>query len=269
MRWLPIFFYSIRLIFRARFLTVTLFSVLFLSVAVLLAGQFAGRQPETVSLDVGISVIRLVLPFIIVLLSQELISSEFGRRYFLGTLTYPCTRFTWLAGRFFALSSAVVLIMAIMAIVLVFLVGWVGGGYSQATPVDLGFPYLVVIGFIAIDAMVLISLSILIALLASVPSFVLLGVLGFMLAARSFSAIINLLARDSSVVPGAEVYGAGVSLLGYMLPDLGALDVRGVALYGQMEFLSSDWLWLIMSCASYSLALLGGAAWIFNRRRFS
>lgn len=90
-----------------------------------------------------------------------------------------------------------------------------------------------------------------------------------MLAARSFSAIINLLARDSSVVPGAEVYGAGVSLLGYMLPDLGALDVRGVALYGQMEFLSSDWLWLIMSCASYSLALLGGAAWIFNRRRFS
>lgn len=181
MRWLPIFFYSIRLIFRARFLTVTLFSVLFLSVAVLLAGQFAGRQPETVSLDVGISVIRLVLPFIIVLLSQELISSEFGRRYFLGTLTYPCTRFTWLAGRFFALSSAVVLIMAIMAIVLVFLVGWVGGGYSQATPVDLGFPYLVVIGFIAIDAMVLISLSILIALLASVPSFVLLGVWGLCL----------------------------------------------------------------------------------------
>lgn len=262
------FFVAIRLAFRARYVGLVLFSVAFLSLAVLLGAQFAGRQPATVALDVGISVIRLLLPFVIVMLVQELLSNELERRYFLSSLSYPCTRLAWLWGRFLAVTALIFGLLCVMAILLVALVGLAGGGYMQATSVDLGAPYLVVIGFIALDLLVLITLSCFLALVASTPSFVLIGTLGFMLVARSFAAVVDLLARDSSVVSDVDSYSSGIGLLGYLLPDLGALDVRAMSLYGKIELLPADWPWLLLSCLAYVFVLMALSVWAFSRKRF-
>jgi Cu-processing system permease protein len=263
------FLTGLLLAFRARYLWLASCSLLVLALAVLLAAQFSGRQPATVALDVGLSVMRLLLPLVLVLMTQELLSREFDRRYFLNTLTYPRPRHSLLLGRFLAVAALTLGLLLALALLLALLAGLVGQGYAQATPVTLDQHYLVTVGFIGVDLLLLTALACLLAVVASTPSFVLIGTFGFMLVARSFAAIVELLSRDTSVVGDAESYRAGLGLLGYLLPDLGALDVRMVALYGKMQFLPADWPWLLLSSLAYIVALLALAVWALQRKRFA
>lgn len=269
MSFYPDFASGVVLAFRAHFLWLAGISLCFLLVIAWMASEFSGRQPATVALDVGLSVIRLILPLIMVLLVQELLSREFERRYFLSSLTYPRARQGLLLGRF---ASVVVLMLGVlitMALALALLVAWIGEDYAQATGVSLGWPYVATVALIGLDLLVLTALAAFLAMVASTPSFVLIGTLGFMLMARSFAAIIELLTRETWVVESAENYRAGVGVLGYLLPDLGALDIRMTALYGRMEFLPSDLGVLVISCLAYAFAFLGLAVWVLQRKRFA
>lgn len=258
-----------RLAFRARFGWLVVGSLLVLAIAVFLSAQFSGRQPATVALDIGLSVIRLLLPLVLVLMTQELLSREFDRRYFLSTLSYPHPRHGLLLGRFIAVSTLTLGLLLLLAGALALLVWLIGQGYAQASPVALDHHYLITIGFIGLDLLVLAAVATLLAVVASTPSFVLIGTFGFMLVARSFGAIVELLTRNSMVVGDAESYRSGVSLLSYLLPDLGALDVRTIALYGKMELLPADWPWLVLSSLTYIVGLLAVAVWALNRKRFT
>ena len=254
---------------RARFGWLALGSLLVLAVATLLSAQFSGRQPITVALDIGFSVIRLLLPLVLVLMTQELLSREFDRRYFLNTLSYPHPRHGLLLGRFIAVAALTLGLLLLLAAALALLVWLIGQGYAQSTPVALGHHYLVTIAFIGLDLLLLTAVATLLAVVASTPSFVLIGTFGFMLVARSFGAIVELLTYNSGVVSDAEGYRAGIGLLGYLLPDLGALDVRMVALYGKLELLPADWPWLVLSSLTYTVGLLALAVWALNRKRFA
>lgn len=269
MLYSPDFLVGLRLALRARYLWLAGCSLLVLALAALLAAQFSGRQPATVALDIGLSVMRLLLPLVLVLMSQELLSREFDRRYFLSSLTYPRPRHSLLLGRFLAMAALTLGLLLVMALLLALLVGLVGQGYTQSTPVALGLHYLVTVAFVGVDLLLLTSLACLLAVVASTPSFVLIGTFGFMLMARSFAAIVELLTRDASVVGDAESYRSGVGLLGYLLPDLGALDLRMVALYGSVDFLPADWPWLLLSSLAYIVALLALAVWALQRKRFA
>lgn len=262
------FLTGISLALRARYLSQGFCSLLVLALAVLLAAQFSGRQSATMALDVGLSVMRLLLPLALVLMTQELISREFERRYFLNSLTYPRPRYGLLLGRFLSVCALTAGLLLVMALLLVALVWLVGRGDAKGASIALDH-YLVTIVFIGLDLLLLASLACLLAVVASTPSFVLIGTFGFMLMARSFSAIVKLLNRDASVVGDAESYLAGVGLLSYLLPDLGALDVRMVALYGEMNFLPADWPWLLLSSLAYVIALLALAVWALQRKRFA
>jgi ABC-type transport system involved in multi-copper enzyme maturation permease subunit len=261
----PDFSIALRLALRARYLWLACCALLVLGVAAVLAAMFSGRQPATVALDVGISVMRLLLPLVLVLMTQELLSREFERRYFHNSLTYPRPRLHLLFGRFLAVVALTLFLLLAMALLLGLVVFWVGQGYAQAAPVNLGWHYLLVVAFVALDLLLLTALACMLAVLAATPSFVLIGTFGFMLVARSFAAILELLSGDAS----AENYRAGVGLLGYLLPDLGALDVRMVALYGQIDLLPADWPWLVLSTLAYAGGLLGLAVWALQRKRFA
>lgn len=265
----PDFLVGVRLALRARYLWLAGCSLLVLALSVLLTAQFSGRQPATVALDIGLSVMRLLLPLVLVLMTQELLSREFDRRYFLNTLSYPHPRHSLLLGRFIAISALTLGLLLVLAGALTLLVWLIGQGYAQATPVALDHRYLITIGFIGLDLLVLTAVATLLAVVASTPSFVLIGTFGFMLVARSFGAIVELLTRNTTVVSDAESYRSGVGLLGYLLPDLGALDVRMVALYGKLELLPADWPWLVLSSLTYTVGLLALAVWALNRKRFS
>lgn len=260
---------GIRLALKAHFLPITLGFMGFMLLAAVLAAQFSGRQPASVALDVGLSVMRLALPLVIVLVVQELISREFERRYFLSSLSFPSTRARFLLSRF---GSAIVLCIAVLlvwSVAMALTVWMLSQGYEQVSPVALGGHYVVTILFIGLDMLLLIALATLLAVTASTPSFVLIGTYGFMLVARSYTAIIELLTRNSYVVGDAEQYRAGIGFLGYLLPDLGALDVRMITLYGRMEFLPQDWIWLLLSILGYAVGMLALAVWALNRKRFA
>ncbi|QTN48483.1 hypothetical protein EQ836_11665 [Ectopseudomonas mendocina] len=235
----------------------------------LLSAYFGGRQPVTVALDVGISTIRLLLPLLIVLLVQDLLSREFDKRYYLNSLTYPRARSSLAFGRFVAVLSLVWGLLLVVGLLQVGLVQLIGSFFSQAAPVALGGGYLIVMFFLSLDLLVLTTLATLLAVVASTPSFVLIGTFGFMVVARSYGAIVELLSRDAGLVSNAEGYRAGLGVLGYLLPDLGALDVRMIALYGKVDFLPADWPWLLASSLGYASALLALAIWALQRKRFS
>jgi len=267
--YLSDFLVGVRLSLRARYRWLAGCSLLVLALSVLLVAQFSGRQPATVALDIGLSIMRLLLPLVLVLMTQELVSREFDRRYFLNTLSYPHPRHGMLLGRFVAISVLTLGLLLLLAGALALLVCLIGQSYAQGTPVALDHHYIVTIAFIGLDLLLLAAVATLLAVVASTPSFVLIGTLGFMLAARSFGAIVELLTRNIGVVSDAESYRSGIGLLSYLLPDLGALDVRMVALYGKLELLPADWPWLVLSSLAYTVGLLALAAWALQRKRFA
>lgn len=263
------FLIALRLALRARFLSFTFWTVVGLFTIVFLGAQFSGRQPGTVGLDVGLSTIRLALPVLTVLLLQEVLSREFDRKLFLTSLTYPRPRYGFLLGRVTAIGVLVLGLLASLAILLAVATDWIGQGVSQSRLPALGLPYLVTIVFVALDLLVVLAIGTLLSVLATTPSFVLIGTLGFMLVARSFSAIVALLTRDSTLVGHTEAYQSSLSIIGYLLPDLAALDVRMIALYGEWSFLPSDWALRVVATLAYTAALFAMAVWALNRKRFS
>lgn len=260
---------ALRLALKAKFIWMVSGILLVVALATFLSAYFGGRQSVTVALDVGFSTMRLLLPLMIVLLVQELLSHEFDKRYYLNSLTYPSARTTLLLGRFAAVLALVLCVLFALGVLQVGLVRFIGDIYPQATPVALGQPYLIVIVFLLLDLLVLTALATLLAVVASTPSFVLIGTFGFMLIARSYGVIVVLLSETPSLVVNTEGYRASLGVLGYLLPDLGALDVRMLALYGKPEFLPTDWPWLVLSGLGYALALLALAIWALQRKRFA
>lgn len=263
------FMMGLRLSLRAHFSVLLAVGVVLLIVAVLMAAQFSGRQPATVGLDVGFSVIRLVLPLVVVLGAQELFSREFDRRYFLLTLSYPRRRSSFIIGRFSVLFFIVFVQLLVMCFVLVFLVREIGSQYEQAAPPNTGLKFVGVFLFYSCEAFLLASLATLLAVVASTPGFVLIGVFGFVFIARSYSAVLALLAQNAYVIDDAQGYKSGLGVLGYLLPDLGRLDIRMVALYDKIDFLPDDSFFLIVSVLAYSLALLAISVFVLQRKRFS
>lgn len=263
---------SFKLALRARFATMAFYLLLAMVGAALLAAQFSARQLATVSLDVGLSVIRLGLPVIAVLLVQELMTREIDRRLYLTSLTYPRPRRRWLLGRVSAVCLMLLSVMVLMAVALAVVVAFEAGMYTQATPVSLGLPYLVTLVFIALDLLAVVAVATLLAVTATTPSFVLIGSLGFVLIARSYMPIVQMLRDNQSLVSNLadpKTYTNTLNALSYLLPDLGTLDVRMVALYGKLEFLPGQWPFVVGATLAYVLALLALAAWQLNRRELA
>lgn len=260
---------GVRLAFRARFGWLAVGSIFSLVICSLLSAEFSGRQSSTVAMDVGLSAIRLLLPLILVLMTQEVICKEFERKYFLNTLSYPHPRHALLLGRALSVLSLVLGLLITMASMLALVTYALSSEYVQNTPVSLGPNYLVTVTFIGLDLLVLSAVATFFAVVGSSQALVLIGTLGFMLIARSFGAIIELLTRNAGVVTDIESYRSNLSLLRYLLPDLGALDVRMIALYGRIDYLPADWPLLVLSSLAYIVGLLGLAVLALQRKRFA
>lgn len=263
---------ALRIVFQARISVICLWLLAALGVAVVLAAQFSARQPATVALDTGLSLMRLALPLLVVLLVQELFVREFERKLFLNSFTYPRPRLYWLLGRVGAIVVVATGLLLIMGLGLASLLLLISKGYPQATAISLGLPYWITIAMIGVDILVVIAVATLLAITAKTPSFVLIGTIGFTLIARSYTPIIELLRNNPYVVEkiaDPRIYQDSLGMLAFLLPDLGRLDVRMIALYDKMAFLPHDWLLLLIASLAYVAALLGVAGWVLNKREFS
>lgn len=263
---------GLRVLARAGFAWVGLWVVVGLVVVVMTAAEFSARQPATVALDVGLSVMRLVLPIFSILLVQELLTRELERKSFLIAFTYPRPRSLWLAGRLAAILLVLAAMLILMSGLLALLVNFVARGYPQTTPVALGLPYLVTLLFASVDLLVVVGMATLIALSTTTPSFVLIGTLGFLLIARSYMPIVQLLQNAEYLVDkfaDPRLYKSSLNALNFVLPDLGTMDIRMVALYGKLEFMPPQWPILLASALVYAVALFCVAVWRLNSREYS
>lgn len=266
---LRVFVNALLLMRRAKYIQASVAIVCVVALVAQLSAYFGGRQPATVALDVGLSTLRILLPLLMVFQVQELFSREFDKRFYLGALSYPGLRWTFLIGRLSAILLWLLLVLFLTALALIAVVNLAGLGYPQATPIRFGGGYFMVFGFVAADIFVIAAVAVLIAVLASTSSMVMVGTFGFMVIARSYSSIVELLTRDAGLVVAAEQYRSGLGALGYFFPDLGALDIRGVALYGRYEFLPFDWGWLLLSSFGYVIGVVGVSVLAFQHKRFS
>lgn len=258
--------------FRAGFGALALWLLVTLALIVLVAAEFSARQPATVALDVGLSVIRLAFPVFSILLVQELITREFERRLHLTTLTYPRPRFHWLAGRLIAIGQILLCLLIVAGGLLALLVQYVSSSYDQSTPVVLGLPFVVTLAFAGIDLLVVCAIATLLAVSFTTPSFVLIGTLGFVLIARSYMPIIQLLQGGDYLVDkiaDPRLYKESLNLLNFLLPDLGTLDVRMIALYNKWDFLPGQWPLLLCATFAYVVALISLAIWRLNTRQLN
>lgn len=260
---------SLLLALRSRFSALSIVLGLGLVLVVICAAEFSGRQPATVALDVGISFVRFVLPVMAVLLSQELIFREIERRYYLCSLAFPASRGFFLVSRISAIYFLMLVLLALMAALLALVVQWIALGYEQSTPVAFGLKYCVVMLFVALDVLVVVSLAVLLSVYAASSGFILLGCIGLVLVGRSYSSVIDMLSSNSSLVGNADAYQSGLGVLGYLLPNLGWLDIRGVALYGRWELLPVDWLGGFLGVSMYAVALFCVAVFGLQRKRFA
>ena len=263
---------SWRIASHSRLTSIILWLCAALIISVLIAYQFSARQPATMALDVGISVIRLALPLLVILLVQELFSREIERKLYLNSFTYPRARAYWLLGRVVTIVLICTGLLLIMGLLLAILTTFSASGYEQTTPISLGLPYLFVLSFILVDLLVVIAISTLLAISASTNSFVLIGTIGFTLIARSYTPIIELLRNNPYTVSefsNPRLYQDSLGILSFLVPDLGRLDIRMIALYDKMAFMPVDWPQLIGATLAYITALLGLTIWVLNKREFN
>ncbi|MBB6340050.1 ABC-type transport system involved in multi-copper enzyme maturation permease subunit [Pseudomonas fluvialis] len=235
---------------------------------VFLASMFSARQPATVSLDIGISVIRIFLPMLIFVVVHELISREFERKYYLCTMVYPLSRVRWLVSRILAAWLLAIGLLVWLFVLLGFEVFWISGWYQQSTPVSLLGGLSFTAALLVFDALVFTAVVVFLSVFSSSAGFVFLGGAGFLIIARSYSSVLELLGVSPWVVGDgyAGFYRNGVGWLYYLVPDLGQLDVRGVALYSTWEVLPSGLIWSVTSSVIYAFIFIALAIFAVRRR---
>ncbi|WP_127556380.1 ABC transporter permease subunit [Saccharospirillum alexandrii] len=257
---------SLLVLYKAKFVRVLLALLVSIALITVLSAQFSGRQPATVSLDVGLSAIKIMIPILFALFCQELIVKESERKSFLQSLAYPHDRIKFFINRWLAGLLTVLAFYFSAALLLLIIVYFISLGYSQATPVSLDGKYWVVVAFGAIDILAISTIATLLAVVAQSPGFVLVGTIGLTIVGRSYSTVLQLLSGDNLVVDDPEQYRSGLGWVTSIIPDLGALDIRQVALYNDWSFLSSGLLNISVTSLVFSVAVLSLATLLFNSR---
>lgn len=258
---------GILLAWKAKIWVLVFWLVVALVAVVFTVAQFSGRQPATVSLDVGLSFIRIYMAIVVSLLAQELLAKEFERRYFYYSLSYPVSRAVVLTARTASIYLIGFAVLILSALVLYSIVTLIGAGYSQSRPVSLSAPFLMVVMFLALDLAVITAFAGLLSILSKTPGFVLIGTVGFAIIARSYSSVIQLLGGERILVDNPESYKSLLSLLDFLLPNLGMLDIREIALYNDYSFLPNHLSVVILNPLLYSTFLMLLSIWMFNKRR--
>lgn len=260
---------AVLLILRARQWLIAAVLGILVALVAWLASEFSPRQPATVALDVGLSFIRIAVPLLALLQTQDLLAREIERRQILISLTYPRSRATFLIARYSAVVMVATAMTIYLSLILAAVVAFVGTGYHQQTPIALGGAYVLTIAFMLLDFAVVVAFAAALATISTTPNLVLLGGLGFMIAARSASTIVQLLKSDHNLVQGAQWYQQGLESVQWLIPDLAALDVRPIALYGKMALLHQSPAALLLMAIAYVAVLLALACGYFQRRQFA
>jgi ABC-type transport system involved in multi-copper enzyme maturation permease subunit len=257
--------------FRGRGAKLIVFLGLLSAAIAWLAAEFSGRQPETVALDVGFSLIRLFGALLVLFWVTELIGKDLERRTIFFVLAYPFSRSVYIASRFLAvagLAAAAVLGLALFSLATWWLVAH--SGYVQSSPVNLqGTVLPATLALIWLDLAAIGAFSLLIAALSTTPMLAFFVGLAFVVSARSLGPILAYLSTsDPAAKKLAVVYEPLLNAVHWVIPDLSRLDIRSAALYGTWPDMDAT-LWASLHVALYCAIALALAMLFFQRRELN
>lgn len=240
-----------------------------LIVAAFLAGSFSLRQPQVVSLDIGLSGLRFLGVLLVLFWMQEAFVRDIERRTITLACTYPVPRSAYVLGRFAGVMALVALAVALWGGLLFFMAqyaSWGGGDLSR--PV-FGLGYLVVLLGVLLDLMVLGSLVLLLvsASTSSLMPFLVGG--AFAVAARAVGPVLDYLALSADADPAMKQNFLPVlEKIRWLIPDLSRLDWREVVLYGT-EPATRDVVSGVLIALGYFVLTLWLAVWRYERREIA
>lgn len=257
--------------FRGRGARLIAFLGLLTAVAAWLAAEFSGRQPETVALDVGFSLIRLFGALLVLFWITELLARDLERRTIYFVLAYPFPRSIYIFSRFLAVAGLAA--MAVIGLGLFTLTAWwlvSLSGYPQAIPVHLlGGELPLTLLLIWLDLMAISAFALLVASLSTTPMLAFFVGMAFAVSARSLGPILAYLTTDDPLAQRlAVVYQPLLDAIHWLIPDLSRLDVRSTVLYGVWPD-STTLLWASAHVALYAAIMLILAMLFFRTREFN
>lgn len=247
------------------------FFIVGVSVVLLGAGLsffYSGRQPAIVSLDVGISLMHFVLPFLIAFQLQELVVREFEGKLYVSSMTYPVSRSKWLLLRAVAILCFSCFSLSLCFLFLCQFVGLLEDFSPSGSMPVFGVNSLVVLFFFMLEVFVILSFGVFLSVVVSSSQMLLVSLLSFFVLARSFSSVFQMVSLDSELVFGVDGYVSALSLIYYVLPDISQIDVREIVLYGYFSFLPDDVLFLILKNLIYGFSFLFFSVFVIQRKRF-
>lgn len=237
--------------------------------AALLASSFSGRQPLTVGLDVGLSGIRFILLFMVLVWVQDLLARDIERKTLYFMLAYPYSRAQFLLARFVSLALLAAMATVLLGGLLLLVLSLFGGEYQQLTPPALDGRYALVLLGIWLDLLVVIAFAVLLCAVSTTPFLPLLLGLAFALAARGLGPTFDYLRNEAFADPTQVRWFKPLLEFSYAwLPDLSRLDWRPLALYGLPVDFAVICLASLMALAYVGL-LLCLAVLVFERRNFT
>ncbi len=234
-----------------------------------LAASFSPRQPQTIALDIGFSVLRFTLVLLALFWVQDLFTREIDRKIILHSLALPASRAAFFVGRYLSVVALASISVVILGLCLLLAVLMASPGYEQEFSVDLGIPFWLALVGIVLDVAVIAAVASAVAMISTVPVLPLAIGAAFAIGGKALGASANYLARgadgDTALV---DRMGHWVDLVSVLIPDLSRLDWRQWSVYGAAPS-AEQLLWASAMAISYAaIALILGVR-ALQKREFS
>ncbi len=242
---------------------------LLLMAGAFLAGAFSLRQPLVVSLDVGISGIRIFSLLLVLFWLQEVFAKDIDRRTVYFALSYPLSRQDYLWGRYIGVVGMLAVAVLLFGGLLLIMDHFAIWGYADSTRPFIDSRYALVLLGIFLDACTVGAFALAVMTFSETPFLAMALGFCFALAGRSMGAVLDYLTRPQAA--DAETIALWLPWLrrvAWALPDLSRLDWRSGILYDSWPAASLMWHAILMALAYIALMLLV-ASWRFGRREFN
>lgn len=238
---------------RDRVLYVLVFFAGALILTSVVVGELSPFEQSKILLDFGQSVMALFGGLIAVFLGIGLVSREIERRTVYVVISKPVSRIEFLAGKVLGLVLTLTTAHVIMALTLV-TVTW---AYGARPTVALAQSVLLIWSeLVLVTAMAVTFASFSSTNLAAMFT------LGCWAIGQMIGDLQEVAHRSGNLLTRGVLEG-----LYWVLPNLAFFDVKSRATYG-IRVPAPEMLWSLGYGATYTLLLLGIAAWVFSRRDF-
>jgi Cu-processing system permease protein len=231
-----------------------------------LAAGFSARSPDSLMLDVGLSLQRIVLTLMAVFWVQDLYYKDLERKAAIFLLAYPISRSTYLLARFFGVWLLITASVIVSGLLLYCAVSFSGGDYTQTFPINMGSSYIITWAYFWLDITLVAAFAFMLCSVSETPNLPLLCSIAFSIAMHSMGPILDYLryandAKDEH----KEWIQPFIEDAIYILPDLDRLDLRAWTLYGDVP--PSELLfWGVVVAVSYTVVFLSLSIIGLNRR---